>query len=465
MQAPGLGLALLDRELRFRFVNASLMTLSGIPGSAYDGRSPAEVWPGVTATLAPLLNRVLQGETVLGTTVSGNLSGAPGQGVRHFRVSLLPANPGGTRSSVALMFEDETERVEQERQTRESEARLRGLVNVACDGYIINDPHGTVLEVDAALARLLGSTPAEMMSQPITKWIAPESRESVQRAVARQVEAPYEATALRSDGKRVHLEVLGQTVEYHGRAARMVAVWDISARKAAEEAAARADTFREQLLGVVGHDLRAPLYTLQLSTAALERGGGLSETQARQVAHVATATQRMDQMIRELLDFTRARLAGGIPVRATPLALEPLLTRAVEDFRLTHPTRRILTHLEGELRGTWDEARLRQLVDNLVGNALQHSPADTAVELKVCGSVEGITLSVRNEGAAVPLEERATLFEPFTRGKRAQGDGLGLGLYIARQIALAHGGRISVESGVGVGTRFIAWLPLHAPGT
>ena len=72
---------------------------------------------------------------------------------------------------------------------------------------------------------------------------------------------------------------------------------------------------------------------------------------------------------------------------------------------------------------------------------------------------------MRNDGAPVPLEERATLFEPFKRGKRAHGDGLGLGLYIVRQIATAHGGRVSVESGVGVGTRFVVWLPRDAPGT
>jgi signal transduction histidine kinase len=104
-------------------------------------------------------------------------------------------------------------------------------------------------------------------------------------------------------------------------------------------------------------------------------------------------------------------------------------------------------------------------LDNLLGNALQHSPVDTPVEVTLTGTPEGITLAVRNEGPPLPMEERTTLFEPFKRGKRASGDGLGLGLYIARQIVVAHGGRISVESGVGFGTRFVALLPRHAPGT
>lgn len=462
LHASGLGLAFLDRELRFRFVNTGLMTLSGLPGSAYEGRSTGEVWPGLVKELMPLLNRALLGEQVVGARVSGPL-GPPGGGVRHLRLSVFPASSGGLRSGVGLMVEDETERVEREQALRESEERLRGLVAVSCDGYFLHDA-GLVLEVSPSLAHLIGIPQEEMVGQPLSRWVAPESREAVQRAMSRQVESPYEMTGLRADGKRLFLEVLGRQVEYAGRTVRMTAVWDIGARKASEEAAARADAFREQLLGVVGHDLRTPLYAIQLSTGALQRGGGLNETQARQVAHVATATRRMERMIHELLDFTRARLAGGIPVRPEPLSLDKPLERVVEEFQASHPTRLIVAKVEGDVRGSWDESRLGQLLDNLVGNAVQHSPEDTPVEVKVVGMPDGITLTVRNEGPPVPLEERATLFEPFKRGKRASGDGLGLGLYIARQIVVAHGGRISVESGVGLGTRFIVWLPRHAPG-
>ncbi|WNG63163.1 PAS domain-containing sensor histidine kinase [Archangium gephyra] len=464
LHASGIGLAFLDKELRFRFVSTALMTLSGLPGSAYEGRSAGEVWPGLVKELTPLLQRALAGEQVSGARVSGQPGFSSNTHVRHFRVTVLPASSGGMRSGVGLMMEDETERVEREQALRESEERLRGLVTVSCDGYFLHDA-GIVLDVSPALANLFGSPSEEMVGQPLARWVAPESREAVQRAVSRQVESPYELTGLRADGKRLFLEVLGRSVEFCGRNVRMTAVWDISARKAAEEAAARADTFREQLLGVVGHDLRTPLYAIQLSVGALQRGGGLSETQARQVTHVSTAARRMERMIHELLDFTRARLAGGIPVKPAPLTLDKLLERVAEEFQASHPARLIVSKSEGDLRGSWDESRLGQLLDNLVGNAVQHSPEDTPVEVKAVGAPDGLTLTVRNEGPPVPLEERATLFEPFKRGKRASGDGLGLGLYIARQIVVAHGGRISVESGVGLGTRFIVWLPRHAPGS
>ncbi|PTL83256.1 PAS domain-containing sensor histidine kinase [Vitiosangium sp. GDMCC 1.1324] len=460
LQATGLGLAFLDRELRFRFVSNALITLSGLPGTSYEGRTTGEVWPGLAAGLVPLLNRAIQGETVVGARVSGPMGT---HGPRHFRVSVLPASTGGLRSGVGLTLEDETERVEQEQALRESEERLRGLVAVSCDGFMLHDA-GVILDVSAGLAGLFGCTREEMLGQQLMRWVAPESRETVQRSLARQVESPYELTGMRGDGKRLFLEVLGRQVEYAGRPVRMTAVWDISARKASEEAASRADVFREQLLGVVGHDLRSPLYAIQLSVGALQRAGDLNDTQARQVTHVATAARRMERMIHELLDYTRARLAGGIPVRPSALALDKQLERVVEQFQVSHPTRLIVAKAEGDTRGSWDESRLGQLLDNLVGNAVQHSPEDTPVEVKLTGASDGITLMVRNDGPPVPLEERSTLFEPFKRGKRATGDGLGLGLYIARQIVMAHGGRISVESGVGLGTRFIVWLPRHAPG-
>ncbi|ATB29311.1 sensor histidine kinase [Melittangium boletus] len=463
LQVPGLGLAFLDTGLCFRFVNNALIAQSALPSGAYEGRTVGEVWPMLAAALTPLLNRALSGEPVLGAYISGPL-GAPGGGVRHLRFSLLPASTGGLRSGVSLMLEDETARVAQDIALRENEARLRDLAAVSCDGYCLHEG-GTILEASSALANLLSTTPEDMVGQSLVRWIAPESRETVQRATARQVVAPYEATALRSDGKRLFVEVLGRPTTYRGREVRMVTVWDIGARKAAEEAAARADTFREQLLGVVGHDLRSPLYAIQLSVGALERGGELSESQSRQVSHVATATRRMERMIHELLDYTRARLAGGIPVRATPLSLDKLLDRVVEQYQVSHPQRTVIRKVEGDMRGTWDESRLVQLLDNLVGNGLQHSPVETPVEVRLAGSADGMTLSVRNEGPPVPLEDRATLFEPFKQGKRASADGLGLGLYIVRQIATAHGGRISVESGVGLGTRFVVWLPRHAPGT
>ncbi len=463
-QAPGLGLAYLDRELCFRSVSPGLITLSGLPGVGYEGQTPGEVWPGMAASLAPLLGRALAGEAVMGARLFGSLGPPSAITARHYRVNLLPAGTGGARAGVTLMLEDETERVEKERAVRESEERLRGIVAVSCDGYALHEA-GKILEMSPSLARLFGSTPEEMSGQNLGKWIAPESREVVGRAMAQNVVAPYELTGLRSDGKRLYLEALAQSADYRGRPVRMVTLWDISARKAAEEVSSRADVFREQMMGVVGTELRSPVYALQLSTAALQRGGELSDEQSRQVGHVAAATRRLDWMLRELVDFTRTRLGGGLTLHPVSVSLEGVLTRVVEQYRAAHPQRRLVSVLEGDPWVTWDETRFTQLLEHLLSNALRPAPVGGLVELKVSGTPDDVTLSVRNEGPPVPLEDRPTLFEPFKRGKRLPGEGLGLGLYLARQIALAHGGRISVETGTGVGTRFVTCLPRHAPGT
>jgi signal transduction histidine kinase len=180
---------------------------------------------------------------------------------------------------------------------------------------------------------------------------------------------------------------------------------------------------------------------------------------------MSQAARRMERMIHELLDFTRARLAGGIPVTPAPMALGPVVARVVEEYRLAHPEHPILPTTEGDLTGHWDEARLAQLLDNLLQNALRHSLTDMPIGLSVKGEPAGITLVILNKGPLLPPEEREAIFEPFRRGKRPAGEGLGLGLYIAKQIAEAHGGRISVESSAERGTSFKVWLPRRSSAT
>lgn len=460
LNAAGCGVALLDRELRPVFVNAALAALSGLEARAHVGRPLAELWPQVAPMLSPLLARALAGEDVVEAPVSGTLSASAG--ARHLRVGMSPALNGGALAGVVLWMRDETERVNEAQRLREREEHLRGLADVACDGYFLHE-HGRILDANRAMAHLLGyASAAELIGHGLLEWVAPESRPTVMAAVGRGVETPYEVVCVRRDGTRLPVEVLGRYVTWEGRQVRMAGVWDISSRKVAEERAARTEHFRDQLLGVIGTDLRTPLQAIQVGTGSLQRMGGLEEPQRRLVGHMAQAARRMERMIHELLDFTRERLAGGLVVRPEPGVLDPVVTRVVEERRQAHPGRSIHLELEGDLRGTWDAPRLAQLADNLLGSVLQHGPEDAPVSLRLTGAVGGVTLTVLNEGLVVPAEEHAALFEPFRRGRPTSPDGLGLGLYIARQIALAHGGRLTVESRTGGGVRFLVWLPRQA---
>lgn len=464
LNAPGCGVALLDRDLRPVWVNATLAALSGQEARLHVGRPLPELWPRVAQALSPLLARALSGEDVVEEPVSGVLtSGATPERERererHLRVCASPALNGGSLAGVLLWVRDETERVRAERRVAERESQMRGLADVACDGYFLHEG-GIVIDANRALAHLLGhASPEEMIGRHVSEWVAPEFHQSVSAAMSRGVETPYELMAVRRDGQRIPIEVLARQVTWDGKPARLVAAWDISSRKAAEERQARTEHFRDQLLGVMGTDLRTPLQALQQSTGALQRLGGLEEPQRRLVGHMAQAARRMERMIHELLDFTRERLAGGLVMRREPGCLGTVVRQVVEERGQAHPGRTLQLDTEGDLRGQWDAARLAQLTDNLLGSVLQHGPEDTLVALRLTGVVGGVTLTVQNDGLVVPAEEHATLFEPFRRGRPASPDGLGLGLYIARQIALAHGGRLTVESRNQGGVRFIVWLP------
>ncbi|MBN1205170.1 MAG: PAS domain-containing protein [Myxococcaceae bacterium] len=462
LNAPGWAVGFLDRELRLRWANEAMVALAGQPLSSQLGRPLTELWPGLASGLAALCARALAGEPIMGAALSGVLALCTQEGERHLRLSLLPAVSGGVLAGLTVMAQDETERVRAEEEAREAEHRMRTLVDLSCDGYLIHDG-ATVLEASRGCASLLGYLQEEVVGQPLARLLTPDSRLSAQRAFQNQVEGPYELIALRSTQQRLPIQVLAREVLFRGRRACLAALWDQTGKRAAEEAAARAEYLREQLLGVVGHDLRTPLNTLQLGISALQLEGPPDTPLGRKLTPMSNAARRMERMIHDLLDFTRARLAGGIPVTPAPTSLERVLEQVVEEYRLAYPEHPIVPLLEGELKGHWDAARLAQLLDNLLQNALRHSLHGTSIGLSVKGDSDGVTLAVINKGPPLPPEEREALFEPFRRGKRPAGEGLGLGLYIARQIAQAHDGRISVESCAERGTSFKVWLPRRGP--
>lgn len=456
LNAPGWALGFLDRELRLRWANETLAEQTAHPLSYQLGRTVAELWPGLAPALLPLCARALAGEAIQGEQVTVSADPSPHGEKLYLRLTLLPAVSGGSLAGLTLLLQDETARVREEELLRESESRLKALLDLSCDGYLLLDK-GTVVEASRGSASLFGSPQEGLVGQPLSRFLAPESRKTAQDY--QMAEVPYELTVLRPGGQRIPIQVLGREVTLRGKAAYLVALWDLSGKKAAEEAASRAEYLREQLLGVVGHDLRTPLNTLQLGISALQMDGKLEERQTRHLTIMGRAARRMERMIHDLLDFTRARLAGGIPVTPVPMAMGAVIERVVEEYRLAHPEYPIVHSTDGDMAGHWDEARLAQLLDNLLQNALRHSFQDTPIQLGVKGEPSGVLVTVLNKGPLLPPEEREAIFEPFRRGKRPAGEGLGLGLYISKQIAESHGGRITVESSHEQGTSFKVWLP------
>lgn len=221
----------------------------------------------------------------------------------------------------------------------------------------------------------------------------------------------------------------------------------------------RAEQFRERLMGIVSHDLRSPLHAITLAAETLLRRESLSESVLVRVRRIVLSGDRMSRMITDLLDFTRARLGGGIPLQRRPGELVELVRTTLEEFDMTHPGRVVFSHGEGPYTGEWDLDRLAQVISNLVGNALKHGAENTPVEVDLREEGQEIVLVVTNQGTPIPESLLPHVFDPFRRSTDSSRQGLGLGLYIAQQIVLAHGGSIAASSNPVAGTTFSVRLP------
>lgn len=255
----------------------------------------------------------------------------------------------------------------------------------------------------------------------------------------------------------------------NGVAIRLVgALHDVSELRAQEAEARSRVEFQQQLIGIVSHDLRNPISAISLGATVMMQRGGLSESQETAVKQIVRASERASRMVRDLLDFTRARLGGGIPIQPKAADLGNLAEQVVRETAAANPQRQVDLSTDGELHGVWDVDRLAQVLTNLLGNALSYSPKDSAVRVSLSSSASEVTLSVQNGGTPIPPDVLPHIFEPMTRGDAKESGGsasrsIGLGLYIVQNIVRAHAGRVEVTSSAEKGTCFRVILPRHLP--
>jgi two-component system sensor histidine kinase/response regulator len=215
-------------------------------------------------------------------------------------------------------------------------------------------------------------------------------------------------------------------------------------------------------IGILAHDLRNPLAAIMTSADHLAHLSDASDKAHRIGARIGRSARRMTVMIRDILDYTRGRLGGGIPLNRQPTDLAVLSQSVVDEIRAGYPTVRIEIETAGKLTGEWDPARIEQALSNLIANAVQHGGED--VKLIASGEDrDQVVVTVQNGGRPIPREHIPSLFDAFKKGE-ASPEGLGLGLFIVREIVQAHDGSVAVSSSE-EGTVFSFRLPRGSTGT
>ncbi|WP_426734790.1 hybrid sensor histidine kinase/response regulator [Myxococcus faecalis] len=220
--------------------------------------------------------------------------------------------------------------------------------------------------------------------------------------------------------------------------------------------------FEQLLIGIVSHDLRNPLGAILMGAERLKRLETLPPEAHRPVERIQASATRAVKLVKELLDFTQARLGGGIRLERAPADLHQVCQAAVEEVEAAHPTADVRVAASGDGHGAWDEERLAQVVQNLLMNALKHGRPGAPVQVETRGEGAWVTLRVHNEGPPIPASRIPDLFQPLQRGTDAvdlASRSVGLGLFIVKAIVDAHQGHVEVESTAERGTTFTVSLP------
>jgi phosphoserine phosphatase RsbU/P len=371
----------------------------------------------------------------------------------------------------AAMAFDNGLRMEAERATR---TQLQTIVEQLPISIFVADPQGQLTHINQSALELV---PGFARARTINDLRAHAQLKDEQGNPLAHADAPL-ARALRGEtvrGLELAIEPVGEPTRYVRASAvplrdargqivsGVVAFDDVTSERIAAAERARTAEFQQYVLAIVSHDLRTPIQTVQMGIDGIKLHAGENAKIHKLADLMGSTTRRMKGIIDQLLDVTRARLGGGIPVAPAETDLEGVVSSVIQELSLAYPTAHIepkLTHV----RGSWDPDRIAQVVSNLVNNAIQHGPPASPVWVETAREGDSALLKVRNKnesGTALTEEQMAKFFSPFRTSRRTSGAGLGLGLYITSEILRAHHGVLSIESDPNT-TTFVVRLPITA---
>jgi PAS domain S-box-containing protein len=367
---------------------------------------------------------------------------------------------------------------------------VRLLVDSVVDYAIfLLTPQGRVASWNRGAERLKGYRPEEIVGQSFDRFYTDADRDAglPERALARALaDGHYEAEGwrVRKDGTRFWANaVLTALHDDEGRHRGFAKVTrDLTARKEAEDAMRDAlareraagdqlrelDRMKSELVAVVAHDIRGPIALLEGLSDVLRRDWETLDDADRldMVGRIANRSSALAAFVTNVLDVARIE-AGELRLDCGALDLAAVVERAVDDLRTASPDREVAVTIDPAVDLVWgDEQRTWQILTNVLANAAKFSPAGTSVDVAVEADVGAVAavVSVTDHGPGIPEADRDLLFQRFSRLPHTRGTpGTGMGLYIARSLAEAQGGRIWVDDNAGGGATFRFTIPLHAP--
>jgi phosphoserine phosphatase RsbU/P len=445
---------------RYGLVNKAYEDWFGLSREALLGRPVREIiGEAAYAVMSPFVARALAGEQF-----SFEQRGVPYRlgGTRDVRVSFVPhRDPAGAVDGYVALLEDVTTQRHLAAEREQLAGQRTEVLESMGDAFFALDRDWRFVLVNQRYEELSGRGRDETLGRVFWGFTS-----------AFDPDSPYARALRRCMDDRVAV----QFVEHSSSLDRWtdarvfptadggvsVFLRDVTAARRADEALKRQAEFEQQLIGIVSHDLRNPLNVIQMSSSLLLQDEGLDEHATRFVVRIRNAAERATRMVRDLLDFTQARLGGGIGIERQRADVHQIVGQAIDEIETAFPERHLDFAREGDGGGEWDPDRLAQVVQNLVTNALKYSPPDSLVRVVTRAEGDEVTLLVHNEGVPIPAEKLPVLFEPFQRvaghADRASRS-VGLGLYIVRHIVEAHRGAITVRSTEAEGTSFLLRLP------
>ena len=224
-------------------------------------------------------------------------------------------------------------------------------------------------------------------------------------------------------------------------------------------------------LAILGHDVRSPLGAVSMGAQVLLHDHTLPSKVLKVGLRIFNSSKRVDEIVRDLLDFSTSHLGDGIPIDPYTVDLGKVCTDVIEEVRTFHPDRQVELAVDGDVVGTWDGPRLAQAFSNLISNAIQHGGPDSPVDVSLIGDTAGIVFTVTNAADVIPEQKLRALFDPVksfairppSERTASRVQNLGLGLYVVREIVRAHEGEIDVSSTVEAGVKFTLTIPRLTP--